>query len=97
MSDVVIGAWREGLTKQRTEDIKDITKRADQGFRLAPLEAFALELSMALDAYDVFLDDLYVDCDCDCCEELAEHICGTDMVVVNASILTPAQQKKTKK
>jgi hypothetical protein len=97
MIDVVIGAWREGLTKQRSEDIKAISERGNQGFRLAPFEATILELSMALDAYDVFLDDLYVDCDCDCCAELAEHVCGTDMVVVNASILTPEQQKKSKK
>jgi hypothetical protein len=66
MNDVVIGAWREGLTKQNKEDIATIEKRYNQGFRLLPFESTVLDLVLTFDAYEEIANDLLMDCCTDC-------------------------------
>jgi hypothetical protein len=68
MNDVVIGAWREGLSKTIAADIAAIEKRYHQGFRQLPFESTVMDLVLILDAQDLMFADLLVDMSCECCE-----------------------------
>jgi hypothetical protein len=66
VNDVVIGAWREGLSKTIAADIAAIEKRYHQGFRQLPFESTVMELVHILDAQDLMFADLLVDMSCEC-------------------------------
>lgn len=61
MNDVVIGAWRNGLTLAQAGDLQAIEKRLEQGFRLLPNENTVVELSQMLDRYDEFAEEILTD------------------------------------
>jgi hypothetical protein len=79
MNDVVIGAWREGLSKTMTLDIAAIEKRYNQGFRQLPFESTVMELVLILDAQDLMFSDLLIDMACECeCDHIPDLPMSTD-------------------
>ncbi len=63
MNDVVIGAWRNGLTPTLASDVKVIEERREKGFRLLPYESTVSDLTLVLDGYDAFANEtLTEDC-----------------------------------
>ncbi len=54
MNDLVIGAWRNGITRQLAGDVATVEERLRQGFRLLPYESTVSDLTHLLDGYDAF-------------------------------------------
>lgn len=51
-SDLIVGAWRNGLGQTPAQDLPNIEKRRQDGFRLSPLENLVITLADLLDSYD---------------------------------------------
>lgn len=56
-SDLVVGAWRNGLGDTPVQDLPKIEKRLADGFKLTPLENMVVTLSNLLDGYDELFAD----------------------------------------
>jgi hypothetical protein len=97
MEDVVIGAWRNGLSPKMTADIAHIEDRYNKGFRQLPWESTVMELVLILDAQDLMFDDLLADmahdCDCDHDYPLAETL---DDVEIPIEVPKPKTVRKKK-
>ena len=58
MVDVVVGAWRNALSKALASEVASVEERRDKGFRLLPYESTVSELALILDGYDAFAQDI---------------------------------------
>lgn len=61
MSDLILGAWRNGLSEGQAGDLEEIEKRHEQGFRLMPLDYLVLQFADYLNEYDELFAELVGD------------------------------------
>jgi len=57
MNDLIVGAWRNGLTTPTSDLVNDAAERVRLGFRPLPYQETVLALSDLLDSYDEIVAD----------------------------------------
>jgi hypothetical protein len=57
-NDLIVGAWRNGLSPTTAGFVEAAEKQRSQGFRLLPLASTVVELADLLDSYDSVGEEL---------------------------------------
>lgn len=58
MSDLIVGAWRNGLSESTQQFVEEVEERQGKGFRQLPHEKSMLELVGLLEGYDAVTGEI---------------------------------------
>lgn len=58
MSELIVGAWRNGLGISATSVVEQTVDKAKVGFRMLPAEQALLDLVDTLDGYEAFASEV---------------------------------------
>lgn len=61
MSDLIVGAWRNGVDETTISAVEQAEAKEKSGFRLFPYELTAVTTARLLDAYDDFVCEILGD------------------------------------